>query len=386
MVIIKHCVGNNRCIWVILKNIVSVYRYYLIIVIKFQEGGNILEVRGYRVYYISKNMDFNEIINMLRNSKAEKIALVIHNEQEIITNENGLKMLKGFIEDTEQEVAIITPDEKISRSLAARDFSVYSHLDALEQSEKVENNKSSTKIFKAMPLYIVGMLLILMLAGIYFLYPTITIEVKPVTDTISREFQMKGSLNTASMNREDKVLPIHEFEVTLTDKETASTTGEKVMGITRAKGVIKFINENNNAVEIPKGTVVKTSSGIKFKTIEKVKVPPLEVDYLMDVPVGMKAGQAEVKIEALVKGSKGNVNTGAINKWEKPIEDVYVINHEPTIKGKNEISSIINKTDINKMKNELEEKIKDKLISKIYKKLGGNYRIIEDEISYSKIN
>lgn len=330
-------------------------------------------------------MEPAEVIDMIQTSRADKIALVIHNEQEILTGKSALKILNNFLQGTNKEIAIITPDKKIGKKLATGGFKVYSNLEDLERSEEIDFNGSSSK-FKLSSFYLVGMIAIIFLAGIYFLYPTVTIEIQPVTETVSQEIVLKGSLETSTMNWENEVLPIHEFEVTLTDKEVITATGEKIVGVKKASGVVKFINENKEKVVIPEGTMVKTASGIKFKTLKDIEIPPLKVDYLMDVPVGMKAGQAEVKIESLVKGNRANVKTGVINKWEKPIKNVYVINPEPTIGGENKRTPIITKNDIDKMKIELEEKIKDKLISKIYKKLGGNYRILEDEIKYTEID
>jgi hypothetical protein len=344
-----------------------------------------LEVRGYRVYYIGESMEPAEVIDMIRNSKAEKIALVIHNEQEIVTDKYSLNLLNRFNQETAKDIAIITPDKKFSKKLKSSDLKVFSHLEALEKAEEVDKTRSSQKINRVRPIYLLGIFVIILLAGIYFLYPTVTIEISPVTASISKNFEVKGSIKSNALEWEKKILPIHEFEVTLTDKETLATTGKRIIGTSKARGIVKFINERNKEVIVPDGTIIKTSSGKKFKTLKESKIPSLKVDYLMDVPVGMKAGQVEVKIESLVKGSKGNVNTGAINQWENNIENVYVINPEPTIGGKNEKLSIVSKNDIQHVKEELLEKIKDKLISRIYKKLGGNYRIVEDEIRYSNI-
>jgi len=227
-------------------------------------------------------------------------------------------------------------------------------------------------------------LLIIAMAYFYFLYPTATIQVEPLTKTARHQMTIAASIDAKQIDWDNNILPLHETEVEISGQEEIATSGTRLIGDTRARGIVKFINERQDDLKIPAGTIIKTENNIKFKTIRDLIVPKLEVDYLMDVPVGMKAGQAEVEIEALTAGSTGNIGIGRIKNLENPLDNVYVINPEPSLGGVDKRVPLVTEEDIERAKAVLEEKLKSKLITKIYQELGGTFRIIEDKITYSK--
>lgn len=356
-----------------------------------------MEVRGYRVFYIDQKENIDDIVNLLETTTARKLALVVHSRQPILSAPEKLNIIKENVCKNKKELVLINPDPRNIEPVRKSGFHLYPDLTALKgdvpfqvAATGEEDEKSLSKERgggkKQLIFTIIGITVILFLAWIYFIYPIVTIDIKPVTKIVKQEITVKGSLTKKYIDQKLKVLPLHKFEVTLTDEEEVATTGKKVIGKSRATGVVKFINEREKEVIIPAGTKLENEAGIYFKTLKKVKVPKLTVDHLMGVKVGMKAGQAEVKIQALKKGSRGNVSTGRINKLSKNINGVHVINPEPTINGSDEKIAIVNKKDIKKLENNLREKIKTKLISKIYQKLSGNYRIIANEIKYSEID
>ncbi|ACL69336.1 hypothetical protein Hore_05790 [Halothermothrix orenii H 168] len=348
------------------------------------------------------------------------MALVVHSRLLLLNNEVNLKLVKKYSEEFQKEVVFINPDPVIADRVIRSGFKAFPDLNSLENNNplhavavgKEENNDNpvdSNKQLKSVKriedveriedvddrgeygdkkhrvFNLVGVILILLLAWFYFMYPTAVVEVKPVVEQQQHEMELLGSLQLNNIDWSNHILPLHRFEVSITDEDEIYASGEKLIGETRAEGIVKFINENKNEIKIPAGTIVQTVSGIKFKTVKDVNVPGLKVDFLMDVPVGMKAGQAEVGIVALQKGSRGNIGIGRIKKMAKPLNKVYVINPEPTSGGKDRKLPVVTKNDINRLKESLEEKLQSSLLAKIYRKLGGNFRVIENEIDYSKI-
>lgn|GEM_PF-1310984 len=384
-----------------------------------------MRVRDYRVFCIDREEGVNDLIKLIESTPARKMALVIQNGFLLLNSEINLRLVKKYADKYGKELVFINPDPFINEKVKAMGFKIYPDLEALElvlpfrqeaagreekekkelmnpedtgngdwvleeedieiNEEKEKNSASGKGIFSRF-LSMLLIMVILGLAYLYFLYPTATIEIRPIMRELNDQLQISGSPAINSIDWENNILPLHLTEMEITGEDEIKTTGIKLVGHTPARGIVKFINEAPEAVKIPAGTIVRTEDGTGFKTLKEITVPGLEVDYLMDVPVGMKAGQAEVEVEALVKGSKGNVSIGRVRFLEKDIDKVHVVNPEPIRGGEDKRISIVSEDDLKRARESLEERLKTKLITEFYQKMGGNYRIIEEELVYKNLD
>ncbi|MFP4016963.1 MAG: baseplate J/gp47 family protein, partial [Halanaerobiales bacterium] len=327
-------------------------------------------------------LESNLPVNSARNSKP--------------LNNSIQKMESGNEKSLKDIIAVGSEDdnkgniEKSKHSINEKSYSVrkdkYVHDDedpAKEGGDHVRGTRNPGKRISRIFITTALILLILGMAYFYFFYPTATIEIEPVIKTAKHEITITASTDLNQIDWENSTLPLHETEVEISGQEAVQCSGVKLIGNTRADGVIKFINERQEDVPIPAGTLVRTENDIRFRTVENIVVPKLQVDYLMDVPVGMKAGQAEVGIKAVNPGSSGNVGIGRIKSMVTPIDNIYVVNPDPSMGGTDKRVSLVGDEDHQRARELLEEKLRSKLITRIYQELGGNYRIVEDEISYS---
>ncbi|MFP4662459.1 MAG: baseplate J/gp47 family protein [Halanaerobiales bacterium] len=395
-----------------------------------------MKVRGYRVFYIDNESGIKDLIEILKHTTAVKIALVIKNGQLILNSSVNLQLLKKYVKKYRKELVFINPDLSVYDKVITAGFLLYSDLNTLEKDLPIKQNdsrvkrgleidssikdiiavgsedentkrdskrnnrrnnsrkkaddsssgnKGSTRGKRMIRLIVTAgiFLFIIAMAYLYFLYPTATIEIEPVIKTAKHEIAITASTDSKQIDWENSTLPLHETEVEISGQEVVQCSGLKLVGHIRAEGVVKFINERQEEVVIPAGTVLMTDNNIKFTTIEDVLVPELQVDYLMDVPVGMKAGQIEVGIKAVNPGSSGNVGIGRIKKIASPVENVYVVNPEPSRGGSDKRIPLVSEEDQQRAREILDEKLRSKLITRIYQELGGNYRIVENEINYS---
>ncbi len=246
--------------------------------------------------------------------------------------------------------------------------------------------KKSEKKFRVKLVGLIGIVLIFALAWIYFYYPLATVVITPRTAVVTQEITVLGSPEQKYIDWDNNILPLHKFEVTITDEDKIDVSGSKKTGDKRAGGKVRFINERKEKVEIPAGTVLLGENKMKYRTTEDITIPAMQIDYLMNVQVGRKAGQIEAEIVAEKKGAEGNISIGKINTFAQPLENVHVINPEPISGGSDIVKKIVTEKDIEKLKGNLTERIKTQLLNKIYQELGGNYRLIEKEINYSKID
>ena len=349
-----------------------------------------MEVNEYRIYYVDEKMTSDSLIQLVRNSLAEKIALVVPETQYIFSEDYNLHLLKKYLDRTEKDIVFINHKEEIMVNLKKANFTVYSDLNCLENDITYENNEKKVKnqrgfTKRKISLFLL-VLLIIALTAYYYLYPVVMIEIEPVLITNNEEVEVKGSLEEEEILWNEKIIPLHKFEIDFNDEGTISTTGIKRIGVKEAEGLVKIINENKKEVIIPQDTIVMTNTGLKYKITKTVKIPPYKIDYLMDVPVSMQAGQGEVRVEAIEKGENYNVETGQINKFLNKRENVYVVNTTPVTGGRDEEVKIVSQKDLKNLKEELTQKMKREIINNIYQKMGGNYRIIDQEISFLDIN
>jgi hypothetical protein len=350
--------------------------------------GYILQVNGYRVFYINPREKIEDVVALIEQTMARRLALVVHGRNHLLSNSLNLNLIKKAADRYQKEIILINPEPVIIERLIDYGFKVFPDLNTLEQDLPLKQEAAVSEDEKTGLLtWIVGIFLlffVLIMGYFYFLYPIATIEIEPVVKEVRKEMVLSSSTLIKQIDWENRVLPLHEVEVDLTYNDEVKTTGASLIGQTKATGIIKFINEVKEEITIPAGTIIRTAEDISFQTVQSVKVPGLKVDYLMDLPVGMRAGQAEVEIEALKKGSGGNIGTGQIKHLEKGIDDIYAINPEPTRGGKDIRISIVTEEDIERLRRNLEEQLRNRLITKLYQEMGGNYRVIEEEIIFSK--
>ncbi|MFW6022202.1 MAG: baseplate J/gp47 family protein [Halanaerobiaceae bacterium] len=387
-----------------------------------------MKVRGYRVFYIDSESGIKDLIELVKGTTAVKMALVIKNSKLLLNSSVNMKLLKKYVKKYKKDVVFVCPEKTAVENIVNEGFSVFEDLNSLDSdlpmssltggrnaaasteddnndnynsdknidnknteydiNETNSNNNGGSSIKKSKIAGIISFLLIILIltmAYFYFMYPTATIEIEPVIQKKNQEIEVTASTTKVSIDWENHTLPLHKTEVQITDEKEVQTTGVKSTGDTRAAGVVKFINERTKSVHIPAGTIVETANNISYKTIEDVNLPELEVEYLMDVPVGMKAGQVSVEVEAVNPGTVGNVGIGQIKKLASPIDKVHVINNEPVRGGSDKKISIVCENDVERIRSLLRENMKSKFINKMYQELSGNYRIIEDKISYSDI-
>ncbi len=226
---------------------------------------------------------------------------------------------------------------------------------------------------------------ILVLAWIYFYYPLVAIQIEPGIRELSQEVEIQGVLGAESIDLEQKTIPLEKFEVTFIDQTESRTTGSKTIGLSKARGIVDFINIGEEEINLPAGTIVQTAAGIRFATEEEITVPAARKEYLMDVQVGTRAGQKPVSVEAVNKGESGNVSQGAIKEIIPGRENIIVLNEQPTEGGANRQKSVVSQADINRLKEELQQKIISGMDARIYAELGGNHRLLKNNTESFKI-
>ena len=155
---------------------------------------------------------------------------------------------------------------------------------------------------------ILALALLVGAVGIYLLLPSATIAVTPKTERIGPIPVTVVADTTATQPDPARgVVPANEITIPVSVNNTFSATGKRVE-TTKATGTVRFENlDPTSTNRIPVGSVVRTGSGIRFRTQASITVPRAELVGLTIFPA-----RASVKVTAVDGGPDGNVDAGTI--------------------------------------------------------------------------
>lgn len=153
-----------------------------------------------------------------------------------------------------------------------------------------------------------GLLLLLavmsavVIGGILLIVPVGTITIVPSQQPVLASVTVRASPATETVDVTNNLVPARQLEVLVEDTAQIPTTGKRDVPDKAAVGTITLVNQRNQDIVVPAGTIVRTSTGsnVRFKT-------------LADVTVGPRSS-SQTRIEALDPGPVGNVPAGVINR------------------------------------------------------------------------
>lgn len=133
---------------------------------------------------------------------------------------------------------------------------------------------------------------------------TITLHPKVLPLQISRQVVADPFANSENAN--EGVVPARILTATETWTASVETTGVVDVPNASAQGVVIFVNKLDEAVVVPAGTRVRTSTGdtVVFQTLESVTVE------------GGVGNTAEVAVIAIEPGPQGNITANGVNVVE----------------------------------------------------------------------
>jgi hypothetical protein len=180
--------------------------------------------------------------------------------------------------------------------------------------------------------------------GAYVLLPSASVVVTPRDETIGPLRMSISASDTVSEPDVDAgVVPADRLTVDVDASRTFPVTGVRVEE-TKAKGTVRFRNKDfTRSNTVPKGSVVSTQSGVRFRTNSAVTVPRAELVGLQVFPA-----TANVKVTAVEAGPDGNVEPNTIlviPRGEDPLT-LDVSNPDETSGGKRDEFPQVSQADI----------------------------------------
>jgi hypothetical protein len=144
--------------------------------------------------------------------------------------------------------------------------------------------------------------------GLYLLLPSATIVVTPEPEAVGPiELTVLADPEATQPDPVGKVVPAQQIEIPVSVTDTFPATGKRVE-LTKATGAVRFENRDPTSTNrISAGSIVRTGSGVRFRTDSSILVPRAELVGLTIFPA-----RASVAITAVDGGPEGNVDAGTI--------------------------------------------------------------------------
>jgi hypothetical protein len=191
---------------------------------------------------------------------------------------------------------------------------------------------------------ILALALLVGVVGLYVLLPSATIAVTPKTERIGPVQMVVVADTTASQpDVAAGTVPADEITIPVAVNDTFSATGKRVE-LTKATGTVRFENlDPTSTNRIAAGSVVRTGSGVRFRTQATITVPRAELVGLTIFPA-----RASVKVTAVDGGPDGNVDAGTVTIVPSGENSFFlkVTNPQPTAGGTSTEFSRVTQADV----------------------------------------
>lgn len=321
------------------------------------------------VFPLTKDDTIQGLIQKIRTTSASKVIIFSDSRAPLLRSEINLRLLKFYSEEEGTELTLVVKDRAVKR-LAAR-LGVKTE-ESLERKETEAKHSQLPIAFEtaavggavvnadrpAPPppkISTTGRLAIALLfmffsfvAGSYLLFkPRVTLVVYPAYKDWLYTVQGEVSLDFTDRDVTRNLLPSRLIEKQGQVSYSMPTSGRKRVGYKPARGKVILINTNTTSIVVPKGTVVATPTGLSFVTTKNVVVPKKITNYLLGIATGEVYGQAEVEVEALEKGTVGNVKQKSITTIVGHLaKSLRVVNTRDFTTGEDRFVSTVEEEDL----------------------------------------
>jgi hypothetical protein len=184
--------------------------------------------------------------------------------------------------------------------------------------------------------------------GLYLLLPSAAIAVTPHQEQVGPvDLTVTADTTATAPDAAALVVPAQQVPVPVSVTDTFNATGKRV-AVTNATGTVRFQNlDPTSTNRIAAGSVVRTNSGIRFRTDATVTVPRAQL-ITIGTQITLTPGRISVAITAVDGGPDGNVAAGTIVIVPNGENSLFlkVSNPEPTSGGTSQEFTRITQADV----------------------------------------
>lgn len=211
-----------------------------------------------------------------------------------------------------------------------------------------------------MSLLIVVLLLGVMAASAVAFVPSATVEIRPVARGVATPFDVEARTGYRAIDYGKAIVPARMVQVIIDGVGDTPATGRIDVAEGHASGDVVLANRTTEPVIVPKGTIVRTSSGVtaRFYTVSEIELKPVLYSH------------ERVGVIALEPGPESNVGALTVNIVEGEIAlKVDVLNDASMKGGSIKRAAIVDYRDFDRLRAEMIERLQGEAYEQLVSEL-----------------
>ncbi|MFQ5811679.1 MAG: baseplate J/gp47 family protein [Anaerolineae bacterium] len=316
-----------------------------------------------QVIHLEVDDDITAVRARLEKAEASRVLLMVPPGCQAFNSLLDFKLLQRYAESLALEVALVTNSSQ--RRVLARQlgFSVFVSAGWGQRRSKWRRPKATPRwgkrrswgerIFGA---FVFLVALSALLAVALLIVPSAEITLVLANEAVDATVQVQADPELDMIDYQAGQIPARVMQAQIEGTAQIPVSGTKDAPDEPARGLVFFINNINQPVTVPKGTVIATSTGstIRFTTVEEVIVQ------------GTVGAVGEVEVVAIDPGPSGNVRANLINMIEGPLSlQVRVTNPEPMQGGSVKQVGMVTTADQERLKDVLLQQLQQAAYSQL---------------------
>lgn len=282
------------------------------------------------VVYVEPEDDVRSVRAKMELVEGATIGVILPNGRPSFASQVAMRLLKREAGALALDLSVVTSDLEIrdlARAEGLRVFRSPAEYDyalrrRASQPDAPFESPSAPLVSPLASAIAIFVLLALLLGLVLVFVPEITVTVSPTTTTVTETIQIAADPSQLSVDLDRRRIPARPvlLEVDAVDQLPLGTDAATSDG--RASGLVTFTNRTPESLSIPQGTIVATTTGIRFMTEQNATIP------------GEIGRTTKVRVVAEVSGDLGNVPRLRITTVQGSLETkVYVQNEDATAGG-----------------------------------------------------
>ncbi len=316
-----------------------------------------------QVIHLEVDDDITAVRARLEKAEAPRVLLVVPPRCQALDSLLDFKLLQRYAESLALEVALVTNSSK--RRVLARQlgFSVFVAERWGQRRTKWRRPKATPRWGKRLSwgerifgAFVFLVALSALLAVALLIVPGAEITLVLANEAVEATVQIQADPELEMIDYEAGQIPARVVQVQIEGKAQIPVSGTKDAPDQPARGLVFFVNNINQPVTVPEGTVIATSTGstIRFTTVEEVTVQ------------GTVGAVGEAEAVAVDPGPSGNVRANLINMIEGPLSlQVRVTNPEPMEGGSVKQVGMVTTADQERLKGVLVQQLQQAVYSQL---------------------
>jgi len=243
-----------------------------------------------------------------------------------------------------------------------------------------DDDPPGRKVLRLITRVIVLVLLLGVIAAAAILVlPSATITFSPAQERLQIDATITADPDRAGgfPDVENGIIPAISLVAQIEERGTVETTGSQDLTDTTATGSVILVNRTNQAINVPVGQILSTSSGttIRFRTTADTTVP------------GGNGLQIEVPVEAEISGGSSNVDANLINTIvdnDDLAQRVAVFNPAPVVGGEDRAIRAVSSDDRDRLIAILRQQLQDRAYTEMLTRIDDSQFLIAETVRISE--